>query len=855
MEALMPVLRTFNVIPSLPPRLERLREIAYNLYWSWDPAARDLFARLDRDRWEAAGHNPIAVLATVSQERLEELSADDSFLAHVDRVGSKLEYYQRNGGWFADAYATLSAGPVAYFSMEFGLHGSVPLYSGGLGVLAGDHLKAASDLGVPLVGVGLLYRQGYFRQYLNKDGWQQETYPVIPPDELPVRLARAASGEPVRVDLAMGPRTVHCQVWQLIVGRVPLYLLDTDVQDNAPEDRTLTARLYGGDDTMRIQQEKILGVGGLRALAVMGVEPSVCHMNEGHSAFLGIEWIHRLMKAHGVGFDVAKQAVMSGGVFTTHTPVPAGNDEFPAALVSEYFGEYAQELGIAMKDFLALGQASGAPSTANFSMTLLALRLSSARNGVSRLHGKVSRRMWQRVWQDVPVEAVPIDSITNAVHLRTWLSGEYQELFDRYLGPEWATDSDNPAIWARIPKMPNTELWRAHERCRERLVDTARRRLRTQLLKRGAPAPEIERADEVLDPVALTIGFSRRFATYKRATLLFKDPDRLAAILNNKTCPVQIVFAGKAHPRDDAGKEYIRSIVHFAREERFHDRIVFIEDYEMSLSRCLVEGADVWLNTPRRPLEASGTSGMKAAVNGVLNLSELDGWWAEAYKPELGWAIGSGEEYNDPEYQDKVESQALYDVLEQEIVPAFYDRGKDGLPRAWIERMKVCIAELSPRFTMNRMVKEYAERFYVPASRRFAELTSDSMRRAAGLSDWLGRVRGAWEKVSVEQVEAERDQDHPVGSELRVRSIISLGSLAPGDVTVQLYYGRVGSEGRILQGRTREMNFADSGSNGASLYVGAIPCDESGRHAFAIQILPTHPDLAGRYETNLIRWG
>lgn len=851
----MPVLRTFNVVPSLPPRLERLRDIAYNVYWSWDPSSRELFARLDRDQWTATAHNPIAVLSMVSQARLEEAAQDDSFLAHLDRVASKLDYYRRAGGWFVDAYQGLESGPIAYFSMEFGLHATVPLYSGGLGVLAGDHLKAASDLGVPLVGVGLFYRQGYFRQYLNKDGWQQEAYATVTPDELPVRIARTKNGDPVRVSIAMGARTIHCQVWQILVGRVPLFLLDTDVNDNAPEDRGLTARLYGGDDGVRVQQEKILGVGGQRALTAMDIEPSVCHMNEGHSAFLAIEWILRLMKAHQVSFDVARQAVMAGCVFTTHTPVPAGNDEFPATLVSELFNETVQELGIPMKEFLALGQAPGAPANGNFSMTLLALRLSSSRNGVSRLHGQVSRKMWQRIWQDVPVEAVPIDSITNAVHVRTWLSGEYQELFDRYLGPEWATDSDNAAIWARIPKVPNTELWRAHERCRERLVDIARGRLRRQLLKRGAPAPEVERADEVLDPVALTIGFSRRFATYKRATLLFRDPDRLAAILNDKERPAQIVFAGKAHPRDDAGKDFIRAIVHFAREERFHDRIVFLEDYEMSLARYLVEGADVWLNTPRRPLEASGTSGMKAAVNGVLNLSELDGWWVEAYRPEIGWAIGSGEEYNDADYQDKVESQALYDLLEQEIIPEFYDRGKDGLPRAWIERMKMCIAELTPKFTMSRMVKEYTERFYVPASARYAALCADSMQRAADLAEWTERVHGAWEAVAVQRVDADRDHDHPVGSALRVRSLVSLGSLTPADVKVQLYYGRVESEGRILQGRTTEMVFLEGQSNGTSVYQGSIPCNESGRHAFAIQILPTNRDLAGSYETHLIRWG
>lgn len=852
----MPVLRTFNVIPNLPPRLSRLRDVANNLWWSWEPSARELFLRVDRDAWDQVGHNPVLLLAGVSQERLTELAADESFLAHLDRVAGKLDYYLEGTRWFREAHGeALGTGPVAYFSMEFGLHASVPIYSGGLGVLAGDHLKAASDLGVPLVGVGLFYRNGYFRQYLNSDGWQQERYPEVAPDDLPVRLCTGEDGQPVRIQVRLGGRMVHVQAWVLEVGRVSLHLLDTDLNENSPEDRELTARLYGGDNRMRIQQEKILGVGGLRVLRERGIHPSACHMNEGHAAFLGMEWARWMMETHQVPFEVAHRAVAAGGVFTTHTPVPAGNDEFDADLVREYFDDYVGQLGISMEAFLALGQAPGDDATAPFSMTLLAIRLSSGRNGVSELHGQVSRKMWQHVWPTLPLDEVPIDHVTNAVHVRTWLSSEYEELFDRYLGPQWATKSDDPEVWTRIDRISDTELWRAHERCRERLVATARRRLRRQLTSRGAPRPELARADEVLDPEALTIGFSRRFATYKRAGLLFKDTDRLAAILNHPERPVQIVFAGKAHPRDDAGKELIRQIVHLAREERFRDRVVFLEDYDMSLARYLVEGSDIWLNTPRRPLEASGTSGMKAVVNGVLQLSVLDGWWAEGYDPSLGWSIGSGEEYTDTDYQDKVESEALYDALEQEIVPEFYRRAKDGLPRGWIERMKTCIRELTPEFTMDRMVKEYTERFYVPVAARFDRLAADGMQRARDLSDWMGRVTEGWGAVAVERVEADRDPDLPVGASFTVRAVIGLGSLSSDDVVVQLYYGHLGPEERIVGGRTIPMEVIEPTTNGSVLYQGSIPCEESGRHGFQVRVMPRHDDLGSVVDSGLILWG
>ncbi len=850
----MPMLRTYNVVPALPQPLERLRDIAYNLWWTWEPSAIELFIRLDRDLWEESGENPIRLMATISQERLEERAQEESYLAHLDRVASKLDHYLKNEGtWFGDTYGDLGDEPIAYFSMEFGLHTSIPIYSGGLGILSGDHLKAASDLGIPLVGVGLLYRES-FRQYLNSDGWQQEEYPETIVHSLPALPVRDAAGKLVRVSIGLPGRRLHCRVWRVLVGRVQLLLLDSNDPENNPDDRMITARLYGGDQETRIQQEKILGIGGVRVLRALDFRPAACHLNEGHAAFQVIERIRWLMESHKVDFETARQAVMAGNCFTTHTPVPAGNDEFPTALVERYFADCVDDLGLSMDAFLDLGQVPHADVETPFSMPRLALRFSCMRNGVSKLHGEVSRKMWHHVWPDIPLQDVPIISITNAVHLRSWLSREFQELFHRYLGPKWLEAPDRTSVWERVKKIPNTELWRAHERRRERLVAIARKRMRQQLMRRGAPAREIARAEEVLDPEALTIGFARRFAPYKRATLLFRDPERLAKLLGNPDRPVQIIFAGKAHQRDDMGKELIRQVIHFKRDERFWNRIVFVEDYDMNLARYLVQGTDVWLNTPRRPLEASGTSGMKAVINGVLHLSVLDGWWAEGYQLGIGWAIGSGEEYADPEYQDNVECRALFDVLEEEVVPLFYERGQDGLPREWIARMKASIAELAPKFGMERMMKEYTEQFYVKAHRDFRKLVENDMARAAEVSKWLRRMRKDWPYIEVERVEADANGDLKVGADFGVRAVVKLGDIAPECVDVQVYYGHLDPSGAIVSGRVSPMAVQESASNGAYLFRGRIPCETSGQHAFSIRILPKHPDLSCVYETRLIRW-
>ncbi len=664
----MPAIQKFVVTPNLPEPLQPLLDIARNVWWSWNVEAINLLRRVDPDLWDQHEGNPVAVLGSLSTERVAVLLKDTAFLAHLERVRGDLDRYLSRPTWFQNEHDNISGGRVGYFSLEFGLHESLPLYSGGLGILAGDHLKSATDLGLPLVGVGLAYQEGYFRQYLNHDGWQMEGYTANDFYNMSMNLELDAEGNPLTIEVHYPGRTVAARIWRVQVGRNPLLLLDTNLPVNLPEDRELTARLYGGSEDMRIRQEILLGIGGLRALITLGLEPTVCHLNEGHSAFLGLERINLLMKNQGLDFDTAFEVVRASNVFTTHTPVPAGNDQFQPDLVRRYLTRKADELGIGIERLLAFGRQNPGDDRELFNMTVLALRLSRSVNGVSELHGHVSRGMWQAVWPGAPLEEVPISYVTNGIHTRSWLCTEIARLYDRYLGPRWFEDPTNKTIWDRVDTIPDAELWRGHERMRERLVGFVRGRLRRQLRKRGANRTWIKQAGEVLDPEALTIGFARRFATYKRAALILSDPDRLDRILNDPERPVQLIFAGKAHPKDHHGKELIRQLVNLAQEDRFSNRIVFIEDYNIEVGRYLVQGVDVWLNNPRRPLEASGTSGMKVPPNGGVNLSILDGWWCEGYQQDNGWAIGAGEDYEDhaesQAYQDDVESTALYDLLE-----------------------------------------------------------------------------------------------------------------------------------------------------------------------------------------------
>jgi starch phosphorylase len=858
----MKPVHTFAVVPSLPGPLEPLREIAYNLRWAWDHDTIELFRRLDAELWEASGHNPVRMLGMIEQEKLEAVAADDAFLAHLERVRQDLESYLRSEhSWHRRTHTRSDRFLAAYFCAEFGLTECLSIFAGGLGILAGDHLKSASDLGVPLVGVGLLYQQGYFRQYLNEAGWQQEEYEDNDFYNLPLWLVRRPGGEPAMVEVDCG-RRVAAQIWQARVGRVSLYLLDTNIAANPrPEDRDITDQLYGGDLEMRLKQEILLGIGGYRALAALGLEPTVFHMNEGHSAFLALEHVRHLMQRFGLSFAEARQLAAPSLIFTTHTPVPAGHDYFPPDLMERYFESYYRELGLSRSEFLALGRQDPNNETEHFCMTVLALRLAGASNGVSKLHGDTSRKMWAGIWPGLPAEEIPIGYVTNGVHFRSWISYEMNQLYDRYLGPHWREEPAEAALWKRVESIPAEELWRTHERRRERLVAFARRRLKEQLRRRGAPLAEVEAAEEVLDPDALTIGFARRFATYKRATLLLRDPERLARLLNDPARPMQVIFTGKAHPKDAPGKQLIQQIAMLAQRPEFRRRIVFLEDYDMAVSRYLVQGCDVWLNTPLRPKEASGTSGMKAAANGVLNVSTLDGWWDHAWREFdggsglTGWAIGRGETYDDAAYQDEVEAQALYEVLERDVIPTFYERGRDRLPRRWIARMKASIGRLCHYFNSHRMVREYMEAFYLIGHNRFLRLAEDGAARARLLAAWLDRIQRNWAAVRVESVTAESPGTVSVGKRFRAEARVHLGELTPEDVTVELCLGPLDSAGEITHPVATQMEAAGRDEQGRILYVAeSVTCHRSGLHGFTVRVLPFHPDLSVAFLPGLITW-
>jgi starch phosphorylase len=849
------VIQKFTVVPRVPERLRPLMAIARNLWWTWNPNAMALFRRIDIDLWEETRHNPILMLGTLAPERLQGLVEDDAFIAHMDSIHKDLQTYIDYPTWFSKVYGGHMDIKIAYFSMEFGFHECLPLYSGGLGVLSGDHMKSVSDLGLPLVGVGLCYQQGYYSQVLNLDGWQQEHYPDNDFYNMPITLVRDPEGRDISVEVTLPGRKVRIRIWRLAIGRTQLYLLDTNLPDNAPNDREITSRLYGGDLDMRIRQEIVLGIGGIRALTKLGIQPTVCHMNEGHAAFMSLERIKNLMGQNRLNFYDAREAVAAGNVFTTHTPVPAGNDRFPPDMIRYYFNDLIKDLGIPLDTFLGLGRVDPRDGREEFCMTVLALRLSAYANGVSRLHGRISRRMWRRIWPGVPEREIPITSITNGVHIHTWLSDEFARLYDRYLGPRWLDEPLNQRIWERVGEIPDSELWRAKERLRERLVTFTRGRLKQQLERFGSHRVKFAAVEEALDPEILTIGFARRFATYKRATLILRELPRLRKLLLDRERPLQLVFAGKAHPHDHPAKELIRQVAQLAREDELKHRIVFLEDYDHEIAHHMVQGVDVWLNTPRRPLEASGTSGMKVPINGGINLSVLDGWWCEGYRGDNGWAIGAGEEYEekDLEYQDQVESSSLYEIIEKEVIPLFYQRGPDGLPREWIKVMKASIRTLCPVFNTNRMVEEYAERMYLPAAIQNSLLMRKEFEAAKALAAWKGRIQDRWHEVRILKVEANTASELEIGSDLEVQVQLNLGPIPPGEVSVEILHGPMDKDGEIVTGDALPLNHHSSRDSVAT-FVGAIPCHAAGRHGFMVRVLPFRRELAHKFETGRITW-
>jgi len=850
-------LGTYYVIPSLPENLEKLRELAYNLYWSWNPEARELFRRLDGELWEITNHNPVMMLGEIHQERLIEVSNDEGFIAHLERVHFQLTQYMNEKTWYQKNHTYPSSLNIIYFSAEFGLTECLQTYSGGLGILAADHLKACSDLGIPLIGMGLLYKEGYFQQYLNAEGWQHERYEINDFDNLPMMLVRRDDGQPLILSVIMADREIFYQVWKIQVGRVPLFLLDTNIEQNAIVDRRITETLYGGNIETRIKQEILLGIGGIRALNAMHINPMVCHMNEGHSAFLSLERIRNSIQQENLSFREAKEVDYHTNIFTTHTPVPAGIDVFPNELVEKHLGYYYRnELKISDSEFYALGTIYPGQQSGVFNMAHLAMNTAVYVNGVSKLHSEVSRKMWASGYKDIPFNEIPIGYITNGIHLRSHVSQEMEELLYKYLGEKWRENPASEELWKKIDKIPDEELLRTHERRRERLIAFARSRLVKQIREKGGSHLELQSAAEILDPSALTIGFARRFATYKRATLIFRDIDRLAEIVNNRNCPVQFIIAGKAHPRDEEGKHFIQDIYKVTMDERFKRRIVFIENYDINVANYLVQGCDVWLNNPRRPLEASGTSGMKIIANGGLNFSILDGWWNEAFTPEIGWKIGNGEEYSDSEYQDEVEARQLYHTLENEIVPLFYLKGTDKLPREWIKKVKTSMKALGPVYNTHRMVLGYFNNYYKPAFETSQLTINKKWDKAKELAGWKEKILSQWHLINVLKVQADYgNKPIYVGEEINIRAEVNLGGLLPEDVEVQIYYGPAEKQDKSYLNRTVTMKAGLKPTmEGYYTYYGKILSQSSGKQGYTIRILPNHPLLVQRFETGLIYW-
>jgi starch phosphorylase len=838
--------RTLLVEPEIPAALAAVQDLAHNLYWTWNTELASVFDRIDSSLWRATGHNPVALLQQVPASTWSNLEADEGFRAQLSRAADTFTaYLGRAPLETVDGVGAES--PVAYFSLEFAFTESLPTYSGGLGVLAGDHLKSASDLGLPLVGVGLFYHEGYFLQALAADGWQTERYSVVDVSVQPLAPARNAAGEEVSVEVPIDGRSLRAKVWKLSVGKVPLYLLDADIEGNSPDDRSLTARLYGGDNEMRIRQEMLLGIGGVRALRALGLNPAVCHMNEGHSSLLGLERIRTLMEEEHASFAEARVPVQAATAFTTHTAVAAGIDLFSPELVTHSLGEYARSMGLDDAGLLGLGRTHPDDPQEPFSMAMLGLRLSGFRNGVSKLHGRVSQRLWESAWPHLPLEEVPIDSVTNGVHLPTWVSHEMGDLYDRTIGPGWRDDPGH-ADWSKLRDIPPEELWRIHERQRERLVFRARSQHANALLSRGlsqtSPA-----SGRPLDARALTVGFARRFAGYKRATLLFRDPDRLAAILNDPERPVQFIFAGKAHPRDEPAKALIREVVALSERPEFREKLILLEGYDLELARALVQGCDVWLNTPLRPLEASGTSGMKACANGAIHVSVRDGWWWEAYRPGAGWAVGRAELDDDPEAQDAFDAASIYDLFEDEIRQAFYERDADGVPQQWVSIMKASIEAYAPVFNTNRMVSEYAEKAYRPAATSWNLLRANGLAEAREQAHWSERVHSLWGGVKICGFD---DEAGP--RRWRVTAQVHPGELSPDELRVDAVSGAAAPDGGLVPESTVRLELASRADDGICTYTGAIPLETGGLRGFALRVTPTHPNLRDPLSTGLALW-
>jgi len=851
-------IKQFLVLPNLPERIKHLQDLAHNLWYSWNPELVRLFRELDEELWESTNQNPVEMLSRLPQEVLKEAAENGEFLERLDQIYEKLQQYKNRHSWFHYKYGQHDNDVVAYFSLEYGLDTGLPVYSGGLGVLSGDTLKAASDLGIPMVAVGLLYRYGYFRQVLSSEGWQQERYEENDWYHMPVQRVKDKNEKPLQIMVELDRQSVHLQVWQVMVGRVPLYLLDANIPDNPPKIKDITSVLYGGDKEMRIRQETVLGIGGVRALKALNIDPAIYHMNEGHSWFLTLERMRDLISNHNLKFKEALPYIWSTSVFTTHTPVAAGNERFDPILVQRYLGEMVSSMGINWEDFLKLGRVFPDDKSEPFTMTAAALKTSAFSNGVSQLHGEIARKMWHVIWPELPFEEVPIKSITNGIHLGSWISSELNDLYASYFGSRYNDRPGAPEVWKKVQGIPDAELWRVHCRKREHLVNFARKRFVGQLTRRGASQLEIQRAEKILDPRILTIGFARRFSSYKRGNLIFADPERLNKLINNDRRPVQLIIAGKAHPLDNPGKEIIKQIIGYAGEERFRDRIIFLEDYDINVAGVLVQGCDAWLNNPRRPQEASGTSGMKAAINGGLHLSILDGWWAEGYKGQNGFKIGNGEEIENVELQDKYDAEMLYNTLEREVIPLFYALNEIGLPADWLARMKNSIQTAGEFFSSQFMLMNYTDQFYVSAMSAFQRMSAENFEPTRRIAQWLEKMSRNWEKISINSVNFPvSDSELLVGQKLPITIEVYLGDISPNEVRIELVTGWLDAQEQLTNFKPfvfTQQPTASASPNGTYSFSGEVTLTESGRFGISARVIPRNDDLPHTIRPKLISW-
>ncbi len=853
----MYVFNKITVTPQLPDRIKKLATVAGNLWWTWNTDFLKLFKQIDGDLWETVGKNPVKFLRLVSQDRLESAAKDSNFLKDYDRIVENFEDYMNSKNtWFKKNYPDNSNDLIAYFSAEYGLDQILSIYSGGLGVLSGDHLKSASDLGIPLVAVGLLYKNGFFHQKINGYGQQQEEYKQNDVDSLPIHPVKDVEGKDLLVYVNLPKKRLYLKVWQINVGRIKLYLMDSDIEANIPEYRGITSTLYGGNQETRIQQEIVLGMAGVSLLKVLGLNPTVYHMNEGHSAFLILELMKNIIKEKQVSFEIAQEIVSSKTVFTTHTPVPAGNDIFPLYLVEEYFRDYWNRFSITKEEFFKLGMKPGADlSNTGFNMGILALKFAGKKNGVSKLHGAVSRELFSEVWPNISSNEAPISYVTNGIHTCTWLAPNLKRLYNEYLKPYWQDDIQSDTTWKKIADIPNEELWKEHRDRKIKLLSMVKENVTTRLKREGYHYEEINQIVSKLNPDALTIGFSRRFATYKRATLIFRDLERITEILNNENRPVQIIFAGKAHPSDGQGKDLIKYIHEISMKPQFKGKIFLLENYNMAVSKLLVSGVDVWLNNPRRPMEASGTSGQKAAVNGVINFSVLDGWWAEGYNQKNGWTIGSNAEYPSYEEQDEADSESLYQTLENKIIPAYYEKDENGISAKWMDIMKNSIMSNAGRYSTARMLIDYTNKFYIPLCNLYNQYYKD-LSTVGEFNSWKENLYSNWDNITIKQEKGNLDNiTIDAGNRINVKCKVYLPNITEDSIEAQVYYGQISDEGVVDNIQVIPMKLINADEDKKEYeYEATVELTTGGNYGYTFRVMPKHKMLLDPANLDLIKW-